>query len=141
MTGDKVEKDKMAFAHLSDLEMAGKVRMLYRSDLDHEAVCVGARDRIMYLSQQHEELQRNYGLLQSSFEANATETIELRKKLNGEWERAETATRLAEQLAGEWRKEPPGDTGYWWWWNEDGPPVPVNIFFRGCERRYFATVG
>jgi hypothetical protein len=52
MTGDKVEKDNMVFADLSDLEMAGKVRMLMRGDLDHEAVCVGARDRIMYLSQQ-----------------------------------------------------------------------------------------
>lgn len=59
MTGDKVEKDKMIFAHLSDLEMALKVRMLMRFDLDHEAVCTGARDRIMYLSQQVEELEQN----------------------------------------------------------------------------------
>jgi hypothetical protein len=52
MTGDKVEKEMMVFADLSDLELAFKVRMLMRGDLDHEAVCVGARDRIMYLSQQ-----------------------------------------------------------------------------------------
>jgi hypothetical protein len=52
MTGDKVEKEMMVFAELSDLEMASKVRMLMRGDLVHEAVCVGARDRIMYLSQQ-----------------------------------------------------------------------------------------
>jgi hypothetical protein len=58
MTGDKVEKEAMVFGHLSDLEMAGKVRMLYRDQLDHEAVCVGARDRIMYLSQQNEELSQ-----------------------------------------------------------------------------------
>lgn len=57
MTGDKVEKEKMVFADLSDLEMASKVRMLMRHDLDHEAVCVGARDRIMYLSQRVEELE------------------------------------------------------------------------------------
>jgi hypothetical protein len=52
VTGDKVEKETMAFAHLSDPEMALKVRMLTRNQLDHESVCVGARDRIMYLSQQ-----------------------------------------------------------------------------------------
>ncbi len=52
MTGDTVEKETMVFGHLSDLEMAGKVRMLMRNDLDHEAVCTGSRDRIMYLSQQ-----------------------------------------------------------------------------------------
>jgi hypothetical protein len=52
MTGDIVEKDKMVFADLSDLQMAVKVRMLMRNDLEHEAVCCGARDRIMYLSQQ-----------------------------------------------------------------------------------------
>lgn len=59
MTGDKVEKENMVFAHLSDLEMAGKVRMLMRMDLDHEAVCCGARDRIMYLSQQVDELSQH----------------------------------------------------------------------------------
>lgn len=58
MTGDKVEKDKMTFAELSDLEMANKVRMLMRKALEHEAVCVGARDRIMYLSQQVEGMSQ-----------------------------------------------------------------------------------
>jgi hypothetical protein len=56
MTGDKVDKETMALGHLSDIEMAGKVRMLYRTDLDHEAICVGSRDRIMYLSQEVERL-------------------------------------------------------------------------------------
>lgn len=54
MTGDPVKKETMVFAELTDLQMANKVRMLMRDDLDHEAVCVGARDRIMYLSQQLE---------------------------------------------------------------------------------------
>jgi hypothetical protein len=45
------------------------------------------------------DLLEAYDLLKESFEANANETIELRKKLSGEWERAETATRLAERLA------------------------------------------
>lgn len=54
MTGDKVEREKMVMGDLSDLQVAGKVRMLMRGDLDHEMVCTGARDRIMYLSQQVE---------------------------------------------------------------------------------------
>jgi hypothetical protein len=58
MTGDIVEKDKMVFADLSDLQMASKVRMLMRGDLEHEAVCCGARDRIMYLSQQVKRLEK-----------------------------------------------------------------------------------
>lgn len=51
MTGDPVTKETMAYAHLSDMEVASKVRMLFRDQLDHEAVCVGGRDRIMFLSQ------------------------------------------------------------------------------------------
>jgi len=52
MTGDIVDKQSMVMSNLSDLEVALRVRMLMRSDLDHEAVCVGARDRIMFLSQE-----------------------------------------------------------------------------------------
>ena len=37
-------------AHLSDAEVASKVRMLMRGDLDHEAVCAMARDRIRDLA-------------------------------------------------------------------------------------------
>ena len=51
MAGDKIDKETMTFAHLSDLEVAGMDRMLMRHDLEHEAVCCGSRDRIMYLSQ------------------------------------------------------------------------------------------
>ena len=57
MTGDIVEKNKMVMADLSDIQVAGKVRMLMRSDLDHEMVCTGARDRIMYLSQRVKNLE------------------------------------------------------------------------------------
>lgn len=42
---------------LSDAEVAGRVRMLLRSDVDHEAVCMMARDRILYLSQENERLR------------------------------------------------------------------------------------
>lgn len=43
-------------AQFSDFEIAGKVRMLMRDQLDHEAVCVMARDRIMALSKRVAEL-------------------------------------------------------------------------------------
>ena len=56
--------------HLSDAEIADKVRMLMRGDLDHEAVCVMARDRIKYLSErltlmekQRDEVDRVLSLL------------------------------------------------------------------------------
>ena len=39
-------------AHLSDAVVAGRVRMLMRNDLDHEAVCCMARDRIRDLSRE-----------------------------------------------------------------------------------------
>lgn len=39
-------------ANFSDIEVAGKVRMLMRGDLNHESVCVMARDRIMALSKE-----------------------------------------------------------------------------------------
>lgn len=58
MTGDRVDRKLMAFGHLSDLEMASKVRMLMRSDLDHEPVCTGARDRIMFLSQKLDDVEK-----------------------------------------------------------------------------------
>lgn len=52
MTGDKETRSTMAYGHLSDIEVADKVRMLMRHDLNHESIVVAARDRIMYLSQQ-----------------------------------------------------------------------------------------
>ena len=48
--GWKYPGDVFCGGHLSDAEVASKVRMLMRSDLDHEAVCVTARDRILVLS-------------------------------------------------------------------------------------------
>ena len=52
MTGDEIKnKEDTVFGELSDMGMASKVRMLYRTDLDHEATVTGARDRIIYLSQ------------------------------------------------------------------------------------------
>lgn len=48
----EAEPSAMAGAHLSDAEVASRVRMLRRTDIDHEAVCTMARDRIVHLSQQ-----------------------------------------------------------------------------------------
>ena len=45
------------WADRSDIEVAGRVRMLLRSDLNHEFVCCAARDRIMYLSQENARLR------------------------------------------------------------------------------------
>lgn len=42
---------------LSHEEAAGTVRMLLRSDLDHETVTCMARDRILHLAQENERLR------------------------------------------------------------------------------------
>lgn len=42
----------------SDVEVASKVRMLTRNQLDHEAVCTLARDRIMALHKEKTDLAR-----------------------------------------------------------------------------------
>lgn len=42
----------MSDAHTPDIVVAMRVRMLMRDQLDHEAVCVMARDRIMALSKE-----------------------------------------------------------------------------------------
>lgn len=55
MTGDPVDPKTMTYGWMTDLQMANKVRMLMRNTLEHEAVCCGARDRIMLLSQQLEK--------------------------------------------------------------------------------------
>ena len=58
MTGDEIDPKTMIFADETDLDVAFRVRMLQRSQLNHEAVCTGARDRIMYLSQTLERTQK-----------------------------------------------------------------------------------
>jgi len=40
----------------TDAQIAGKVRMLYRDQIDHEAVCTMARDRIVWLAEQNAAL-------------------------------------------------------------------------------------
>lgn len=50
---------KLTGGHLSHDEVAAKVRMLMRSDLDHEAVCCMARDRIKWLAWRIECLEES----------------------------------------------------------------------------------
>jgi hypothetical protein len=49
--------DQTCGGHLSNEEVAVKVRMLMRHDLDHEAVCTIARDRIVWLAGHAAELE------------------------------------------------------------------------------------
>lgn len=49
---DQIANGNETGGDLSDAEVATRVRMLLRSDLDHEVVCVMARDRIARLSRQ-----------------------------------------------------------------------------------------
>lgn len=42
---------------LSDMEVAGRVRMLMRGQLDHESVCTLARDRIVYMADRLGEIE------------------------------------------------------------------------------------
>ena len=59
LTYDRLHGDiPMGRPDLTDYEVAGKVRMLMRHDLDHEGVCTLARDRIMALSKRTVELQK-----------------------------------------------------------------------------------
>lgn len=59
---------EIAAAHMSDIEVAGEVRMLMRDQLDHEAVCCTARDRIVCL---HEEKQALISAIRSLREEKA----------------------------------------------------------------------
>lgn len=49
--------DKEAHGDKSDEWIANAVRMLMRTDLDHEAICCASRDRIMRLSLEVERLK------------------------------------------------------------------------------------
>ncbi len=68
VTGEIIDPKIMVYGHLSDTEMAVKVRMLMRDTLSHEAVCCGARDRIMYLSQELERERRGIAECRSHYE-------------------------------------------------------------------------
>jgi len=74
MTGDEVKKETMCGAQYSDIDVAHKVRMLMRGQLDHEAVCTMGRDRIMYLSQRVSRLEEALRAVTNELESwNITE--------------------------------------------------------------------
>lgn len=47
---------ELAFGHFNHHELAVKVRMLLRTDILHEAVLNGARDRIVWLAARYDEV-------------------------------------------------------------------------------------
>lgn len=54
----RIAEGKGAGAHLSDSQVAGWVRMLDRHQVDHEAVCVMGRERIIALSDEVNRLTK-----------------------------------------------------------------------------------
>ena len=54
----KCHAEKPSDEHFTDFEVAGMVRMLMRKQLNHEAVCVLARDRIALLSTKLAEAEK-----------------------------------------------------------------------------------
>lgn len=55
----------ISFAHLTDMQMAGTVRMLMRNDLGHEGIVCGARDRIMCLVKEKTALEARVAELEA----------------------------------------------------------------------------
>lgn len=64
-------KREAAYPWLSDVEIAGEVRMLMRTDIAHEMVVCAARDRILHLS---EEVERLRAALRPFAECKTTST-------------------------------------------------------------------
>jgi len=89
----------IAYGHQSHDWMASKVRMLMRNDLDHEAVCTGARDRIVWLAARVKELEAEgatlgegrelrsliYKAMAQIFQLGEPETLAARFKKRQRW--------------------------------------------------------
>ena len=52
-----MENKPIAGSHLTDTQVASAVRMLLRDQLNHEAVCLVARDRIVSLATERDQLK------------------------------------------------------------------------------------
>lgn len=61
-------KREAAYPWLSDVEIAGEVRMLMRNDIAHEAIVCAARDRILHLSEENERLRKELYMRTRSLE-------------------------------------------------------------------------
>lgn len=66
---------------LSHAEVAGMVRMLMRTDLNHETVCVIARDRIVMLAEAVGAADERLNAVQDDLTTRTTERDELRQDL------------------------------------------------------------
>lgn len=75
----RVPVECQAFGHMSDEWVADRVRMLRHRDLDHEAICCAARDRIMRLSLRVADLSASVEQLQE-----ATDEVERIQKMHAE---------------------------------------------------------
>lgn len=62
---------------ISDEEAAGRVRMLMRSDLDHEFVCSLGRDRIMALAKEKAEFEQQHAALVEAARAKLGDLMKL----------------------------------------------------------------
>lgn len=95
---------KLCGGHLSHDEVAGRVRMLMRHDLDHEPVCTMARDRIKWLAWRVEQLElTNAQLMEAAGDlAVATRNvIAISDRKHDAWDNAKSAATMVEQLVGE----------------------------------------
>lgn len=64
------DRREISGPQFTDKQVADRVRMLFRDQLDHEMVCTLARDRIMHLSEkvqvQAAEIKRLQGIIEVS---------------------------------------------------------------------------
>ena len=68
---------EVSYGDLSDEDIATMVRMMCRSDLNHEAVCVAGRDRILHLSQKCKALVEAIEAVQDWSGTRVGDVIEL----------------------------------------------------------------
>ena len=61
--------------HLTDVQMAGRVRMLMRDQLDHESVCTDARDRIMCLTEEKSRLREALAEIERLYYVEGTDAL------------------------------------------------------------------
>jgi uncharacterized coiled-coil DUF342 family protein len=117
VTGDIVEKNRMAGGKFSDIEAASMVRMLMRGDLNHEFVCLVGRDRIMYLSQEVDRLTAENAKLKKSIvgayaRGVAANLSKLREGMDAAVAERDELRAKVEQLTEELRKAQSKDHDY-----------------------------
>lgn len=70
---------EMSHLDVPDLEVARRVRMLMRDDLNHESVCTMARDRIMTLFEEKEALRNPWQSIPANEKIPSTEPVLVRR--------------------------------------------------------------